>query len=281
MCRFVFYDGEPIHLASLITDPENSLIHQSFDAQEREEPLNGDGFGVAWYPTDQHLDAALFRSITPAWNNQNLRHLARAIKSRRVLAHVRAASNGLAVSEANTHPFVSGPYAFMHNGEIADFKRHRRTLLNLLDERFYEVVQGTTDSECLFAHILQRLDHTRGVTAFEMAEALERSIALFMEHAGSSTPSIVNAVLCNGREAVACRFASSHAQAPSLHLHTGRLYSFESGKPELVEAHEDAHSVIVASEPLTRDASWSVIPSGSMVAIGARRKAVTRPLAFL
>ena len=68
-------------MSSLITEPENSLIHQSFDSREREEPLNGDGFGVAWYPQDGHRDAALFRSITPAWSNQNLRHIARAVKS--------------------------------------------------------------------------------------------------------------------------------------------------------------------------------------------------------
>jgi len=46
MCRFVYYQGQPITLSALLTEPENSLIHQSFQARERVEPLNGDGFGM-------------------------------------------------------------------------------------------------------------------------------------------------------------------------------------------------------------------------------------------
>ncbi len=49
MCRFVMYMGPPLTLASLITEPVNSLINQSIHSREQAEPLNGDGFGVAWY----------------------------------------------------------------------------------------------------------------------------------------------------------------------------------------------------------------------------------------
>lgn len=45
MCRFAFYKGKPLFLRMLLTEPEHSLINQSFQAREREEPLNGDGFG--------------------------------------------------------------------------------------------------------------------------------------------------------------------------------------------------------------------------------------------
>jgi len=31
MCRFLLYRGPPLHLSSLITAPENSLIRQSCD----------------------------------------------------------------------------------------------------------------------------------------------------------------------------------------------------------------------------------------------------------
>ncbi len=46
MCRFLAYRGAPIAMSKLLYEPKNSLIHQSYHAQEREEPLNGDGFGV-------------------------------------------------------------------------------------------------------------------------------------------------------------------------------------------------------------------------------------------
>jgi hypothetical protein len=49
MCRFTLYLGPPITLGSLLTEPSHSLIKQSFQSREREEPLTGDGFGVAFY----------------------------------------------------------------------------------------------------------------------------------------------------------------------------------------------------------------------------------------
>ena len=95
MCRFTFYLGRPIRLSSLITDPSHSVIRQSFQAQEREEPLNGDGFGVAWYAPEHSDEPAVFKSVTPAWSNRNLRDLARVVASHCILAHVRAATQQL------------------------------------------------------------------------------------------------------------------------------------------------------------------------------------------
>ncbi len=104
MCRFTFYMGKPLQLSALITEPSNSIIHQSFHSHEREEPLNGDGFGLAWY-VKGHSEAALFKSISPAWNNSNLIDIARVTTSSCILAHVRAATQQLEVSETNCHPF--------------------------------------------------------------------------------------------------------------------------------------------------------------------------------
>jgi glutamine amidotransferase len=46
MCRLLAYLGTPIIIDKLLYQPKNSLITQSFDSKEREEPLNGDGFGI-------------------------------------------------------------------------------------------------------------------------------------------------------------------------------------------------------------------------------------------
>jgi len=280
MCRFVVYLGNPIHLSSLTTEPENSLIHQSYDSRERAEPLNGDGFGIVWYAPDLHNKAVQFRSISPAWNNQNLRHIAGAIKSSCVMAHIRAASPGSAVTELNAHPFVHGPYAFMHNGMIAGFPHIRRELLNLLDDDLYQMVEGSTDSECLFAHTLQLLRKSGSATVDQMARALDGAIGIFMDcleqHkiVGSTH---INAVLCNGREAVTCRFTDAPDKpAESLHLHTGKLYSCRTGVPALLEADEDEHSVILSSEALTGDPSWKVVPEHSMVLIDESRRVAIR-----
>lgn len=90
-------------LSELLVLPANSLIHQSYGARERREPLNGDGFGVGWYaPGD--FEPAVFRSITPAWNNHNLLDLSRHIRSACFFAHIRAASSGMAVAAAPAKP---------------------------------------------------------------------------------------------------------------------------------------------------------------------------------
>lgn len=49
MCRFLVYKGREMFMSELLTRAEQSLFQQSFKAPEREEPMDGDGFGVGWY----------------------------------------------------------------------------------------------------------------------------------------------------------------------------------------------------------------------------------------
>ena len=274
MCRFVVYLGPPLTLSGLITEPENSIIRQSFKSREREEPLNGDGFGVAWYVPSIAVEAAQFRSITPAWSNQNLRHLARMTQSHCVLAHVRAATPGLAVTETNTHPFVWGRYAFMHNGEVAGFHRIKRRLLDRLGEQAYELIQGTTDSEHLFALFLDRLlEECHEDPAERLASALGGAIhdVLGMcAAAGVVEPSHLNVAVADGRAAAVFRFSSDpESPPPSLHLHTGKAYTCEEGVCRMLEPDDGGHALLVASEPLSEDPGWSIVPPGHAVLMRA------------
>ncbi|MEE9580352.1 MAG: hypothetical protein V3V74_03435, partial [Nitrosomonadaceae bacterium] len=59
--------GPEIKMGSLVTEPTHSIIVQSYRSKEREEPLNGDGFGVAWYPPDKGEAPGVFKSVSPAW----------------------------------------------------------------------------------------------------------------------------------------------------------------------------------------------------------------------
>jgi glutamine amidotransferase len=280
MCRFVLYLGDEILLSSLITEPENSLVHQSFESRERTEPLNGDGFGVAWYVPTVGPDAALFRAITPAWSNQNLAHLARMTRSGCVFAHVRAASTGMAVTETNTHPFVHGEFAFMHNGEIGAFSDVRRALLDSLGSPAYRMIEGTTDSEHLFALVLDQLARTPEAS---LGNALELAIGRLLElcdAAGARQPSYLNVAVSNGREAAVSRFTTARdGAAPSLHLHTGKLYACHERTPRLLDPGTGRHAVIVASETLTDDATWRVVPNNHLVEIAADRSVALRPFA--
>jgi len=281
MCRFVVYLGPPIALSALITEPENSIIRQSYKSREREEPLNGDGFGVAWYVPSMGSEAAQFRSITPAWSNQNLRHLARMTQSPCVFAHVRAATPGLAVTETNTHPFVWGRYAFMHNGEIAGFGRIRRMLLDRLGEQAYRLIQGTTDSEHLFALFLDHLmREPLEDPADRLAAALEAAIEDVLEMcrtAGVDEPCYLNVAVGDGRAAVVVRFSDdTKGGPPSLHMHTGKMYACEEGVCRMLDPDDQGHAVLVASEPLSEDPGWDVVPPGHAVLMRADRSIEVR-----
>jgi len=281
MCRFLLYLGDPVPLSSLITEPENSLVHQSFQSRERAEPLNGDGFGLVWYVPEISREAAQFRSITPAWSNLNLRHLARMTRSGCVLAHVRAASKGMAVTETNTHPFVHGEYAFMHNGEIGGFRDIRRQLLDTLGERAYHMIEGTTDSEHLFALFLDEMERASEHHPTTLAHALEGAVARALAlsaAAGSRSHAYLNIAVSNGTEAVVCRYTDApDGTAPTLHLHTGKLYRCDNRTARLVDLIDGQHAVIVASEALTADRTWTMVPGNHLVAIDRDRTVSIRP----
>lgn len=282
MCRFVLYQGPGLRLSSLITEPDHSLIHQSTQSRESEEPLNGDGFGVAWYKPELCAQPAVFRSVTPAWNNRNLIDLARVTASPCVLAHVRAATSGQPVSELNCHPFTYGPYAFMHNGDVGGFAGLRRRLVANLTETAYNAIEGSTDSEHLFALFLDRLaragrlgdatSRDRGPLAPVIsAEALAAAVLGAVEDVVDlarpcGEPSYLNIAVSNGRSSVACRFTTDAPQdAASLHLHTGRRYVCEGGACRMVDPEGSTKAILISSEPLSSDPGWQNIPPNHAV----------------
>lgn len=280
MCRFTLYHGPAITLGSLVTQPSNSLINQSFHAKEREEPLNGDGFGIAWY-APEHSEPAVFRAITPAWNNTNLQSLARVVKSKVILAHVRAATQVSASSEANCHPFTHGPYAFMHNGDIGGFGRVRRPLLSQLSDRSFDAIKGTTDSEHAFALFLDEAG-TGELDAKGMAEALRRTVVrivtLALQH-GEAEPSYLNFAVSNGAVSAVTRFSNAPDHGgESLHLNRGRRYVCEGSVCRMVEPDGPSTAVVVSSEPLSEDAGWEAVPANHVVTIDDRHRVKIMPV---
>jgi len=286
MCRFTLYLGPAIRLSALVTEPKNSLIHQSFESQEREERLNGDGFGVAWYTReqDQAAEPGLFRSITPAWNNANLQSIARVVKSHCILAHVRAATQVRSVSEANCHPFVHGPYSFMHNGDLAGFAQYRRELLASLSDEAFETIRGSTDSEHLFALLVDELARRAELAPLErLAAGVEATMARALELARrhGDEPSTLNLAVSDGSCAIATRFTNERDEhGESLHLHRGRRYVCEDGVCRMVPAEKGAAgAVIVASERLSDDPGWEMVPPNHMVLVSSEREVTLRKLA--
>ena len=273
MCRFICYRGPDLLLADLIYRPANSLIRQSFHALDRPEPLNGDGFGVGCYRPQITATPCVITSTMPAWSNQNLRRLSRHVMSDCFFAHVRAASPGMRVSEANCHPFQYGRYLWMHNGLVNEFHRIKRRLRGSLPDSIYDQIEGTTDSEHAFGLFLHALGDTELIcSASEMAEAMVQTIEQLEKwtaEAGPAGPSYYNFAVTDGESVAAVRYVSDPTREPaSLYCSIFGRYQCHEEMGKLLDCHVSERSVIIASEMLTSDPShWHCVPPNHLLMV--------------
>ena len=283
MCRFALYLGSPILVRSLITDPTHSIIHQSFHSRERREPLNGDGFGMAWFVPELTSEPAIFKDVRPAWNNPNLLHLARVTRSSCLLAHVRAASPGLPVSYLNCHPFVQGPFAFMHNGTIGGYSKMVRKLKSGLSDRAYAQIEGSTDSEHIFALFM---DYFESGGAKDQLQKMVTSLSCTIRHLqtlkrelGIDESCWLNLAVADGTRAVVSRFCSGDPdQAHSLYVHSGEQFVCEQGVCRMLPAGGASKAVVVASEPLTDGPGWQEVAPNHFLVVDDRLRVEQVPI---
>lgn len=257
MCRWAAYLGPEVYLEDIIASPCHSLIVQSHEATQAKTRTNGDGFGVAWY--GNRTEPGLYRDILPAWSDQNLKSISRQIRSRLFLAHVRASTGGL-TSRSNCHPFVSGRWSFMHNGQIGHFEYLRRRLEAHLSDDIYMQKHGTTDSELIFLLMQQFGLDQQPLAALQQAVAL---IVAEAEKAGVPPFLRLTAAFSDGNQLYAIRYATD-IYAPSLYT----------------KALSDVSGMCVVSEPLDDEAdNWVAVPANSFLTVAQNEQIVIRPFA--
>ena len=236
MCRFLAYRGAPVFLEELVAAPAHSLIHQSLHAEETKSGTNGDGFGIGWYGS--RPEPGVYRELRPAWSDENLLSLCRQVSSPLFFAHVRAAT-GTATTRANCHPFTSGPWMFMHNGQIGGYHMLRRKIETLIPDSHYVARAGTTDTEAIFLAALARGLDADPVGA--MASVLN-DIVTMMQNARIMEPLRFTAALTNGQDVFAFRWASDT-------------------KPATLYVRETEQGLVIVSEPLDHTkANWQEVP---------------------
>jgi ergothioneine biosynthesis protein EgtC len=251
MCRLLGYLGSFIQLDKLLYKPEHSLIVQSYKPREMTAGLlNADGFGVGWYHPQKDENPYIYKNILPIWSDLNLTQLSRYVESGCVLAYVRSATPPLAVDLSNCQPFTNEKLSFIHNGFIHNFRQTLyRPIRHLLDDYSYQLITGTTDSEHIFALIVNELRKSPAIT-LEMA--LSNALAQLTQLAKSHHVYFsANIILSDGKQLVASRY-SNRPPTPTLYwLQDDLLY------PD---------AVIVASEPLF-EANWKSCPEHSIVSV--------------
>jgi glutamine amidotransferase len=253
MCRFITYLGKTARLERVISEPEHSLVVQSYRPVEMTSGVvNADGFGVGWYNRTLDATPCVYKSPRPIWSDQNLPALSRHIASECIFANVRSATPGQGVDYSNCQPFAFGPFLFMHNGYIENFRSTMmRQMREVLRDEYYAAIHGATDSEHIFALLLHFL-HGRTLSLQTIASAMAETIEQLLRWAAAKNLYIgLNLALTNGEYVVASRCASK-ASAPSLYYTTGCPFF--------------AQAAVIASERPFASPEWIAVPENSIIA---------------
>jgi predicted glutamine amidotransferase len=261
MCRWMAYLGGPINVGLIMfREDRNTIVHQSLDASQGAEPVNGDGFGVGWFVEDNDAPSR-YRSTEPAWNDENLREITQALQSPAFIAHVRAAI-GSPVQQSNCHPFRHDSVLFVHNGFIRDFHRIKRDVVLAVDPELYPQITGSTDSEHLFYLAL-----TFGL-ADDAHGALEQMVGFIEQRAaaaGIEDPVQMSVGVLTRDALVGVRYATS--SIPRTLYHSNDIETLRQVHPDFEDLKlvpGDAH--VVMSEPLgTLPGAWSEVPISTAV----------------
>jgi glutamine amidotransferase len=290
MCRALLYLGRPAPLDWLLLEPDNSLVRQALTPQML-HMLNIAGFGVmAWDPASRAPEQPFrYSSTSVAPFDRNLKALAGKVAASCALAHVRgvAYTADVAISHENTHPFCfpGARIALAHNGDLHRIREMRPALLRHIRPQLARLIAGSTDSEWIYALLLSQLGDPFGLSdGPELREAVSRTLAILREvrrELGIDASSSVNLFIANGRLAMAARycfdFGRYRTEDPaqvheanlsylSLWYTQGREFGLHDGEWKMIGGEDSADSLIVASEPLTRDATtWLEVPEYSLL----------------
>jgi glutamine amidotransferase len=288
MCRILAYLGEPLPVQSLLFDTDNSLVRQSYSPRMMNTFLNLAGFGMtAWDPTSlRPEDPFTYRATTLPSFDRNLRFISSKLASTCLVAHVRGVtySGEAVVADTNLHPFqfVGARVVLAHNGHLRQFPHMRYSLVEHVRPELAQRIEGTTDSEWIYALVLSQLDDPYGLPETrELADATANALRILRKvratH-GIDTSSPVNLCVSTGRAVVATRISFDYGWYPpedemletdlpfvSLWYAIGGEYTMCDDGWRMT-AGDPPRSVVIASEPLTSDSSsWFEVPEYSMV----------------
>jgi predicted glutamine amidotransferase len=262
MCRWLAYTGNPVPLETVLFHARHSLIDQSLHSRLGATTTNGDGFGVGWYQHPHDIPYR-YRSVQPAWNDRNLREIARAVHAPMFLAHIRAATH-TPVQETNCHPFRHRRWMFVHNGLIQSFPLVRRELLVAIEPGRFSALEGSTDSEAMFY-----LAMTFGLEV-DPVPALERMVG-FVEATAKKhgIESALNMTVCasDGEQFVAVRYSSERKSRSLYHTNSFKhLHELYPDDPRIIAAGDDAY--LLVSEPIGNlPDAWAEVPESTAIVV--------------
>ena len=301
MCRVLIYLGEQALVENLLHKPDNSLVKQSYNPRHMQFIQNLAGFGmVAW---DNHSYKAripfYYKTEELPFFDFNLKRLSAKLHANCLLAHVRGVeySEREVVNQQNVHPFLYDGYtiAFAHNGSLAHLDKIRMDLCKHIKPEILKKVQGTTDSELIYALMLSQFKEPSDTSDIKaVQEALLQALKIIRSVRNKhniNTASPVNLFITNGNFVIVTRFVFDYGHIPkdltsqaqlyhNLDYHSlwytyGEKYGYYDQEYKM-KGGTKRTSISFASEPLTKDTTtWIEVPEYSIVSAWYERDEIS------
>jgi len=286
MCRWFIYKGTLYPVKSLIYDPENALLKQTYnnpirstvlkfnEENPRDHRLNVDGYGMAWY-VNEKKEPYLYRKANAPWHDSNLNNLCEYIYTPLIFAHIRAIkpfSKYSLVHEYNCHPFRYSNIVWMHNGEIKDSIKIIKYVYNNCSDYILQNIKGNTDSEycfCIYLDYLEKhnidINKQRYVSLEILRICMKSTIDKILDISGGGVSSL-NFAITDGNNIVATRFINSQVEEPpSLYYSLMSDFCFKNKKLHMGKGNE---CIILASEPINIENNrWKMISKNKIITI--------------
>jgi glutamine amidotransferase len=215
-----------------------------------------DGFGLAWFSDKKW---SIYKQPVQYSQDPNIDSVVRAIPSSMVLGHIRATTNRTKNIFDNTHPFVFENEVFLHNGSVADFAKHRKTILRAIAQPYKKLIQGKTDTELLFYLFLTLKDSCKRKKLPN--HLLHNSCAMLFDWCKQRDIEITaNIIYANEESVMITRYSSNTSiSAPTLYWNKCRK-------------HGD-NGLLITSEPLSKyDAT--LIPENAILLIDHQKNTI-------
>lgn len=223
-----------------------------------------------------------FRQVKPAEESTEYRETALNTEGTTVLAHVRRATVG-DPNHRNTHPFRIGPAFLIHNGHVPAFDDVRPRLLDRLSDDRRQALRGTTDSEHVFALLLELREEHPSASLHAVTRQVVQLIQTWVS-AASSDPTVrpvemnsdelshdelvdilgLNLLWTDGQSLAGSRLNRTLWVLERTSVYTCPICGHEHASPSSDGSYK---STTLASERLT-DESWEPVPNGSVFSAG-------------
>jgi glutamine amidotransferase len=159
----------------------------------------------------------------------------------------------------------------VHNGEIGCWKALKKQVVHMLSQDSFSLIEGSTDSEYIFALFLDQYKKYTGDTnalvkaTQDTINLIEELVKPFDNQKGETT---LNLGITDGTQVICTRFSTGNKHL-SLYYCPSLVFQEDLNQWQQDRTVNYSSGTVVASEPLNLNRSeWSEVPKNHLLHIG-------------